>query len=74
MIGILYPQPNDARSVAVPIIPKTAGKIEIEVTSILEIIEGNWESREADAVKRELLVVVSELKFAEYNYETFCLL
>lgn len=77
MIGILYPQPNDARSVAVPIIPKTAGKIEIEVTSILEIKEGNkdfWEKREVDAVKRELLVVVSEFKFGEYNYETFCLL
>lgn len=77
LIGILYPQPNDARSVAVPIIPKTAGKIEIEVTSILEIKEGNkdfWEKREVDAVKRELLVVVSEFKFAEYNYETFCLL
>ncbi|RMX42632.1 hypothetical protein pdam_00010273 [Pocillopora damicornis] len=60
LIGILYPQPNDARSVAVPIIPKTAGKIEIEVTSILEIKEGNkdfWEKREVDAVKRELLVV-----------------
>ncbi|PFX26602.1 cobra venom factor-like [Stylophora pistillata] len=60
LIGILYLQPNDAKSVAVPIIPKTAREIEIEVSSILEVKkEGEvfWDTRGVDVVQRKLLVV-----------------
>lgn len=50
---------NDARSVAVPIVPKRIGEIEVEVSSILQIkIDGAYMNSAGDAVKRKLLVVV----------------
>ena len=51
--------PNNARSVAVPIVPKRVGEIEIEVTSILQVnIGGSYLNSAGDAVRRKLLIEV----------------
>lgn len=63
LIGIVKVPPNDARSVAVPIVPKRIGEIQIKVSSILQIkIDGSYMNSAGDAVERKLLVVVGTLK------------
>ena len=50
---------------AVPIVPKRIGEIQIEVLVILKVkVEGAFMNSAADAVKRKLLVVVGEIKNA----------
>ena len=50
---------NDARSVAVPIVPKRIGEIEVEVSSILQVnIDNAFMNIAGDAVKRKIFVVV----------------
>lgn len=50
---------NDARSVAVPIVPKRIGEIEVEVSSILQMkIDNSYMNIAGDAVKRRIFVVV----------------
>ena len=56
--------PKDARSVAVPIVPKRIGEIQLEVSSILQVKIGNsYMNSAGDAVKRKLLVVVRYLAY-----------
>ena len=59
LIGIVKIPPNDARSVAVPIVPKIIGKIKIEVWSFVQT--GLPAFGGGDAVKRILFVVVRVL-------------
>ena len=61
---------NDARSVAVPIVPKRIGEIEIEVSSILQVkIDGAYMNSAGDAVRRQLLVVVRVItNLARHTY------
>lgn len=67
VIGVVRVPPNDARSVAVPIVPKRIGEIELEVSSILQVKFGlSYRNVAGDAVKRKLLVVVCVLKFLNY--------
>ena len=64
MIGIIRVPPKDAKSVAVPIVPKRIGIIYIEVFSILQMKEGeSYMNSVGDAVRRELLVTVRVLSF-----------
>ena len=66
-IGVVNVPPNDARSVAVPIVPKRVGEIEIEVTSILQVkIGGSYFNSAGDAVRRKLLVVVGIGEFFNF--------
>ena len=61
---------KDARSVAVPIVPKRIGEIQLEVSSILQVKIGNsYMNSAGDAVKRKLLVVVRYLEIL--NRTTF---
>ena len=53
---------NDARSVAVSIVPKKIGEIQIEVSSILLIkFRNGYIYGAADTVKKTLLVLVCTL-------------
>ena len=62
LIGKVDIPANDARSVAVPIVPKRIGEIEVQVSSILQIKIGNsYMNSAGDAVIRKLLVVVCVL-------------
>ena len=62
LIGVVNIPANDARSVAVPIVPKRIGEIKLEVSSILQIKIGNsYMNSAGDAVIRTLLVVVCAL-------------
>ena len=59
LIGVVNIPANDARSVAVPIVPKRIGEIRVQVSSILQIKIGNsYMNSAGDAVIRTLLVVV----------------
>lgn len=50
---------NDARSVAVPIVPKRIGEIQVEVSSILQVkIDNAYMNIAGDAVQRKIFVVV----------------
>ena len=61
-IGVMKVPPRDARSVAVPIVPKRIGEIQIEVSSILQVKVGNsYMNSAGDALRRRLLVVVCTL-------------
>ena len=52
---------------AVPIVPKRVGEIEIEVTSILQVkIGGSYLNSAGDAVRRKLLVVVGICEFFNF--------
>lgn len=54
--------PRDARSVAVPIVPKRVGETEIEVSLIVQIKHGgSFRNAAGDIVIKKLLVVVSIL-------------
>ena len=60
LIGLTKVPAHDARSVAVPIVPKRIGEIEVEVTSILQAKFDNvYMNIAGDAVRRKLFVVVS---------------
>ena len=62
LIGVVNIPANDARSVAVPIVPKRIGEIQLQVSSILQIKIGNsYMNSAGDAVIRTLLVVVCAL-------------
>ena len=62
LIGKVDIPANDARSVAVPIVPKRIGEIQVQVSSILQIKVGNsYMNSAGDAVTRTLLVVVCVL-------------
>ena len=62
LIGKVDIPANDARSVAVPIVPKRIGEIQVQVSSILQIKIGNsYLNSAGDAVIRTLLVVVCVL-------------
>lgn len=54
-------QPDDAKSVTVPIVPKITGEIEVEVASIFQTkpFGDLWVNNGADSVIRKLHVVVS---------------
>ena len=56
LIGKVDIPPNDARSVAVPIVPKRTGEVEVEVASV---VQSQWRNI-ADSVIRKLFVVVSK--------------
>ena len=63
VIGIVRVPPNDARSVAVPIVPKRIGEIFLEVSSIFQVKDhGSYVNSAGDTVIRKLLVVVRALK------------
>ena len=65
LIGMVTVPPNDARSVTVPIFPKIAGEVNIEVSSVFELKFGDYYlSVGADSVRKGLLVEVS----VEYFY------
>ena len=57
LIGRVDIPPNDARSVAVPIVPKRTGEVEVEVASVVQ--SRQWQNT-ADSVIRKLFVVVSK--------------
>ena len=62
LIGTVNVPPNDARSVAVPIVPKRIGEIQIEVSSILQVkIDRSYMNSAGDALRKTLLVVVRVL-------------
>lgn len=62
-IGVVDVPSNDARSVAVPIVPKRIGEIEIEVSAILQMnFGGSYLNSGGDAVKRKLLIVVRDFE------------
>lgn len=60
LIGVVVVQPDDAKSVTVPIVPKITGEIEVEVASIFQtkLFGDSWVNNAADAVRRKLVVVV----------------
>ena len=59
LIGSVNIPPNDARSVAFPIVPNRIGEIEIEVSLILQIkYADSYRNFAGDVVRRRLLVVV----------------
>lgn len=61
-IGNVRVPPRDARSVAVPIVPKRVGETEIEVSLIVQIKHGgSFRNAAGDIVIKKLLVVVSIL-------------
>lgn len=50
---------------AVPIVPKRIGEIQVEVSSILQVkIDGAYMNSAGDALRKKLLVVVGEIKNA----------
>ena len=56
--------PNDARSVAVPIVPKRTGEIFLEVSSIFEVKDyTTYLSSARDTVIKKLFVVVRTFDF-----------
>ncbi|KAL9988942.1 hypothetical protein ACROYT_G003438 [Oculina patagonica] len=58
LIGLVNVPANDARSVAVPIVPKRIGEIQVEVSSILQVkIDGAYMNSAGDALRKKLLVV-----------------
>ena len=57
LIGRVDIPPNDASSVAVPIVPKRTGEVEVEVASVVQ--SRQWQNT-ADSVIRKLFVVVSK--------------
>lgn len=57
LIGKVNIPPDDAKSVAVPIVPKRTGEVEVEVASVFR---SEWQNT-ADSVRRRLFVVVSEI-------------
>ena len=62
LIGVVNVPANDTRSVAVPIVPRKIGEIQIEVSSILQIKFGNsYMNSHGDTVKKTLLVLVCTL-------------
>lgn len=62
LIGVVNLPVNDTRSIAVSIVPKKIGEIQIEVSSILQIKFGNgYMEVAADTVKKTLLVLVCTL-------------
>ena len=59
LIGLTKVPANDARSVAVPIVPKKIGEIEVEVSSILQVkVDNGYMNIAGDAVRRKIFVVV----------------
>ena len=59
LIGLFKVPGNDARSVAVPIVPKRIGEIEVEVSSILQVnLDNAYMNVAGDAVKRRIFVAV----------------
>ena len=63
LIGVVNIPANDARSVAVPIVPKKIGDIGVQVSSILQIKIGNsYMNSAADAVTKTLFVLVCALE------------
>ena len=59
LIGLIKIPRNDARSVAVPVVPKRIGEIEVEVSSLLQMkIDNSYQNTAGDAVKRKIFVVV----------------
>ena len=59
LIGVVNIPAKDARSVAVPIVPKKIGGIRVEVSSILQIKIGNsYINSAGDAVRKTLFVLV----------------
>ncbi|KAK2565794.1 Complement C3 [Acropora cervicornis] len=66
-IGFVDLQPNEAKSVVAPIVPKRTGEIPIQVDAVFQIkFNGNFLNTFGDSVKRKLLVVVGFLKLAYY--------
>lgn len=58
-IGSVDLKPNEAKSVAAPIVPKRIGEIPIQVNAVLQIkVNDNYLNSFGDSVKRKLLVVV----------------
>ena len=58
-IGFVDLQPNEAKSVGAPIVPKRTGEIPIQVDAVFQIkFNGNFLNTFGDSVKRKLLVVV----------------
>lgn len=58
-IGFVDLQPNEAKSVVAPIVPKRTGEIPIQVDAVFQIkFNGNFLNTFGDSVKRKLLVVV----------------
>lgn len=63
-IGNVRVPPRDARSVAVPIVPKRVGETEIEVSLIVQIKHGgSFRNAAGDIVIKKLLVVVGILVY-----------
>ena len=63
LIGVVNIPANDARSVAVPIVPKKIGGIRVQVSSILQIKIGNsYMNAAGDAVTKTLFVLVCALE------------
>ncbi|XP_067056513.1 complement C3-like [Acropora muricata] len=57
-IGFVDLQPNEAKSVVAPIVPKRTGEIPIQVDAVFQIkFNGNFLNTFGDSVKRKLLVV-----------------
>jgi len=69
LIGRIKVPDNDARSVAVPIVPKRIGEIEVEVSSILQVkINNVYMNIAGDAVRRKVFVVVGLNKDLNHRY------
>ena len=69
LIGLTKVPANDARSVAVPIVPKKIGEIEVEVSSILQVkVDNGYMNIAGDAVRRKIFVVVGLNK--DYNIDS----
>ena len=63
LIGVVNIPANDARSVAVPIVPKKIGGIRVQVSSILQIKIGNsFMNSAGDTVTKTLFVLVCALE------------
>ena len=68
LIGIVKVPPYEARSVAVPIVPKRVGEIEIEVKSIFQVkFDGFYLNSAGDVGRRKLLIVVGIYEFFKFN-------
>lgn len=60
-IGFVDLQPNEAKSVVAPIVPKRIGEIPIQADAVLQFrsnLDGNFMNLFGDSVRRKLLVVV----------------
>ena len=63
LIGVVNIPAKDARSVAVPIVPKKIGEIRVKVSYILQIKIGNsYMNSAGDAVRKTLFVLVCALE------------